>query len=145
MIEGTKLITKEWMRSALAEHQAPLKHIALAVLKHHDRAEELVSQCTLSALEQIEAGKVRAKTEGQFFAFVRKIVRLNAIRLSGQVVFNGTRNADIQPTAGDRNFRRARPKLQVIETALIDAFQNNHGYHESYRISGKSKRRAQAE
>ena len=139
------MITKEWMLSALAEHQASLKHIALAILKHNDRAEELVAECTLSALEQIEAGKVRAKTEGQFFAFIRKIVRLNAIRLSGQAVFNGSRNADIQPTAGDRNFRRARPKRQVVEAALIDAFQNNHGYHESYRVSGKSKRRPHAE
>ena len=132
-------MTREWMVNAVAEHQAQLRTVALGITRHYDRAEEIVAQCTVSALEQIADGKCKATSEGQFFAWLRTMVRRNAMRLVGQAVYNGAGNADIQPTAGDRNYRRAHPSRELLDELVIDSFHRGHGEGDHRRTVGRSK------
>jgi DNA-directed RNA polymerase specialized sigma24 family protein len=130
------MISQDWMRTALVEHQRPMLYIALGVLKHSERAEETVADSTLTAFEQINNGKVRANSEGEFFSWLRTIVRRNAQRLAIQAASNGTGNADIQPTAGDRNYRRANPQSELEESDADFGCQEI----DSERSWGRSKR-----
>jgi hypothetical protein len=54
--------------------------IARALLHNEQWAEEILSDCALSATAQIGAGKVRADTAARFHAWLHKVIRFSCYR-----------------------------------------------------------------
>jgi DNA-directed RNA polymerase specialized sigma24 family protein len=87
------------MREALVSHRGKMLAIAQAIIGRYRAAEDVVSDCILSALQQIDAGKVRAQCAAQFYAWLNQIVRFTARKRAAQPS-DGDR---LPPTAGERN------------------------------------------
>jgi hypothetical protein len=97
---GETRITQSEMCDLVASSQGALLKIAKGILKHSANAEEILSGCTLSMLEQIAAGTPRARNAEEFGRWLRTIVRFAARRRAGQG------DSDVVKTAGERNLQR---------------------------------------
>jgi hypothetical protein len=97
---GETRITQSEMCDLVASSQGALLKIAKGILKHSANAEEILSGCTLSMLEQIAAGIPRARNPEEFGRWLRTIVRFAARRRAGQS------DRDVIQTAGERNLQR---------------------------------------
>jgi hypothetical protein len=81
---GTKKVegplTHQEMLNFLAADQRVCLGIARALLHNEQWAEEILSDCALSATAQIGAGKVRADTAARFHAWLHKVIRFSCYR-----------------------------------------------------------------
>ncbi|MBZ5508490.1 MAG: hypothetical protein LAO78_23785 [Acidobacteriia bacterium] len=80
---GGALPTQKMLEYLAADYGVCIA-IAMAITHSDQTAEEVVSECTASAVEQIQAGKVRADNAEKFHAWLHTIVRRNAMRRAGQ-------------------------------------------------------------
>lgn len=69
-------ILLEWLTN---DRQTCLR-IAKALVQSHQNAEELISKCTASAVEQIHAGAIRADNAARFHAWLHQVVRFSCYR-----------------------------------------------------------------
>jgi sigma-70-like protein len=77
-IEGalSPQILLEW----LATDRHTCLHIAKALVQSHQNAEEVISKCMASAVEQIHAGAIRADNAARFHAWLHQVVRFSCYR-----------------------------------------------------------------
>ena len=100
----------------------PLSSLARSILRNKALAEEVLSEATLSICEQIRAGKFRGKTQGEFFAWVRSIVRRQCSQRLEGIVLN---------VCGDIEHDRA--ELRLIEKWRAEGRETDLAAQESYQ------------
>ena len=81
---GTKQIEGALDPQILLEWLATDRHICLriakALVQSHQNAEEIISRCMASAVEQIHAGVIRADNAARFHAWLHQVVRFSCYR-----------------------------------------------------------------
>lgn len=74
---------REMLEMLAANYQVCIA-IATAITQSAQAAEDVVSACVVSAVEQVRAGKVEADNAAKFHAWLHMIIRRNAMRRAGQ-------------------------------------------------------------
>jgi Sigma-70 region 2 len=87
-------ILLEW----LATDRRTCLCIAKALVQSHQNAEEIISKCMTSAVEQIHAGAIRADNAARFHAWLHQVVRFSCYRF----------------------LKRQKREVELTEGALLD-------------------------
>lgn len=79
-----RALPEQTMLEMLATDYPVCIAIATAITQSAQAAEDVVSACVTSAVEQVRAGKVQADNAAKFHAWLHTIIRRNAMRRAGQ-------------------------------------------------------------
>jgi DNA-directed RNA polymerase specialized sigma24 family protein len=136
------------IQELLATNYGKCRAIAMAIIGRYRLAEDCVSECVASALEQVAEGRVSFASPEKFCAWLHTIIRYNARKVSSTVTY--TRVGDFLPNKGilpsvgrkeespeasdQSDPRWDEPLDEPDEDVVIDQFDN-----ERERVWGRSK------